>query len=80
MYNPHDNHYFIEYILKEMRRESNLSLQKNQPQKRQVVEVRDKIIKRHTKYCCNDTSKLLFISKHSNVSGLNCPIKRQIFK
>lgn len=49
MYNPHGNHYFIEYILKEMRRESNLSLQKNQPQKRQVVEVRDKIIKRHTK-------------------------------
>jgi len=28
MYNPHGNHYFIEYILKEMRRESNLSLQK----------------------------------------------------
>ena len=45
MYNPHDNHYFIEYILKEMRRESNLSLQKNQPQKRQVVEVRDKLLK-----------------------------------
>ena len=28
MYNPHGNHSFKEYILKEMGRESNLSLQK----------------------------------------------------